>query len=55
MGGLYIKEVGWGGVGVVVREYYLGCLIRIKDKIARMERVEHNNTIGHNDMNEDGI
>ena len=27
---------------------------RIKDKLARMERVEHNTTIGHNVMNEDG-
>ena len=45
-----VEEVGWGGV----EERGGGCS-RIKDKIEGTKCVEHNTSIGNNDMNEDCI
>ena len=50
-----MKEEGWGIVDVGGRGYEGGGWRIIKDKIARMERDEHNTTIGHDVMNEDGV
>ena len=45
------EEGGYGGR----RGYEGGGWSRLKDEITRIERVEHNTTIGHIVTNEDGI
>ena len=45
----------WGREDETEKGYKGGGWSIIRNKIARMERVEHNTTIGHNVMNEDAI
>ena len=50
-----MEEIGCGGGYGVGRGDEGGGWSRIKDEITRIERVEHNTTIGHIVTNEDGI
>ena len=50
-----LEKGGWGIGDGGGRWYEGGCWSRIKDKLSRMERVQHNTTIGNNIIIDDSI